>query len=80
MCKFRIIIEEFPDKKIKEIEMDEVIEEVVKDNDIIVKYLNPIISQLKNGTEYIVKVQRIANEDVVTTKDIKIFGNRIVFL
>ena len=80
MGKFKIIIEDLSGKMIQEIEMSEMIEGEVMDNDIIEKYLNPIISQLQNGIEYIVKIRRIANDDFIIAKNIRIKGNAVVFI
>lgn len=79
MGKFKIIIEDLSEKMIQEIEMSEMIEGEVMDNDIIEKYLIPIITQLQNGIEYIVKIRRIANNDFIIAKSIRRKGDTMVF-
>ena len=80
MAKFKITIEDLSGKMIKEMEMNEMIEGEVRDNDLIEKYLNPIISQLQNDTDYIVKIRRIANDDFIIAKNIRTKGSTVVFI
>ena len=80
MAKFKITIEDLSGKMIKEMEMNEMIEGEVRDNDLIEKYLNPIISQLQNDTDYIVKIRRIADDDFIIAKNIRTKGSTVVFI